>query len=62
MATRYTSSFGGSGGQQGCDQLDEWCGSQGDEHAVPVRGVVDQICAMVRVALSGRELMRMIDL
>ena len=24
MAIRYTSSFGGSGGQQGCDQLDEW--------------------------------------
>ena len=26
-------------GQQGCYQLDEWCC---DEHAVPVRGVVDQ--------------------
>ena len=51
MVIRYTSQFGGSGGQQGCYQLDEWCLEvKGDEHAVPARGVVDQF---VRWFLGG---------
>ena len=51
MAIRYTSSFGGFGKQQGCYQLDEWCWEvKGDEHAVPVRGVVHHF---VRWFLGG---------
>ena len=44
MAIRYTSSFGGIGDNQGCDQ---WMTAawevKNEEHAVPVRGVVDQL-------------------
>ena len=42
MAIRCTSSFGGFGRQQGCDQLDGAWEVKGEVHAIPVRGVVGQ--------------------
>ena len=60
MAIRYTSSSGDFGGQQGCDQLDEWWEVKGEEHAIPVRGVVDQFEPWFLGGTFRRELMKMI--
>ena len=43
MAIRYTSSFGGSGGHKVViNRMNGAWEVKGEEHAVPVRGVVDQ--------------------
>ena len=52
----------GLGDNKVVDQLDEWCWEvMGDEHAGPVRGVVDQyLCGGFWMVRPSQELMRMI--